>query len=403
VTSLYSTRATRVGAIGLAIGILATTVALAEATLRIYARMSKPFGRLYAGLDVLAVKIEPHGTIGFRPKPHSTFEYGNGTIARNNAMRFRGPTVAIPKPPNTFRIVLLGESTTYGWGVNDEDTIDAYMRRLLPQRYPGLRFDVVNLAFDGYDSYQLVERLRTDGVPLDPDLLIVHAGINDVRNAQFANLQDPDPRTFLYDGILSVQRERQRHGRYPLLTRLKHVSYVARLPELVSGEIVAARSAEVRRTRAPNPAASEFFGRNLRRIVALVRPRSVPILFSATPSALAVNFEPDETSTISYWLANAAVTEAYRLSLTDRMTAVVRELRRELYPASFVSHDIPGNLFLDDCHLTPEGNRRVAQQLVDAAEPYITARRRQEAGRGHPAGRPSREVATIQRWSRYRS
>ena len=69
------------------------------------------------------------------------------------------------------------------------------MRDLLRTEYPGIRFDVVNLALDGYDSYQLLERLKSDGLGLSPDLVIVNSGINDVRNARFRFVNNKE----LYD------------------------------------------------------------------------------------------------------------------------------------------------------------------------------------------------------------
>jgi lysophospholipase L1-like esterase len=308
-----------------------------------------------------------------------TFSYGNGTTATSNAQRFRGPTVLIPKPPSSFRIVMLGESTTHGWGISDEETIDVFMRELLRQRYPKSDFDVVNLAFDGYDSYQLVERLRTDGLPLDPDLIIVNSGINDVRNARFPDLRDPDPRTALYQGVLDAQRDQARLGRPTLFTWLKHVSYLARLPGYVRSAIVNARSEEYRPKISPNPAAVEYFGRNLRRIAELVHHRTVPILFSSPPSALMTRFSPHDTASISYWLADAASTEEYRIALANRMRSVVAELARKGYPVRYVNHTLPPEMFLDDAHLTAEGNRQIARKFVDAAEPYIIAGLQQDA------------------------
>ena len=70
----------------------------------------------------------------------------------------------------------------------DSQTIDAYMRRAFQERVSDLRVEVVNLAFDGYDSRQDLERLKIDGMRLEPDLIIVNNGINDVRSAQFENV-----------------------------------------------------------------------------------------------------------------------------------------------------------------------------------------------------------------------
>ncbi len=353
---------------------LAASAMLAEAGLRVYAGINQPVGIRLSALDPLYSQVEPHGGIGYRQKPNSSYRYSNGTIATSNAMGFRGPMVELPKPRGVFRVVLLGGSTTHGWGVNDGETIDASMRTLMHAQYPAAAFEVVNLAFDGYDSYQLIERLRTDGLRLDPDLVIVNTGINDVRNARFADLLDPDLRTILWESALALQRDPRSLKQLSAWAQLKHVLYLARLPGLVHGMIGprwARHEARVKIT--PNPAAADYFERNMRRILALVQDRATPLLFSSEPSALALRFKPDETSSRSYWLSDAAATEEYRLVLAARLRNLVVELAENRYPARYVRTQLPAEMFLDDCHLTPEGNRRLADAFVEAIEPYLLA------------------------------
>ncbi len=112
--------------IGLVVGGL-----VAELAVRIAAATVPRLTALFRGTDPTGVLVRPHGELGYRQKPNSTFSYANGTFATSNAMGFRGPAVTTPKPAGTFRIILLGGSTTHGWGVGDDSTIDASMRRLL--------------------------------------------------------------------------------------------------------------------------------------------------------------------------------------------------------------------------------------------------------------------------------
>src|SRR5262245_6628762 len=183
--------------VGLVIFGLLMAAGAGEVVIRAYGRWDEGFGGIVRQADPFAISIEPHGQLGYRQRPNSTFHYSNGTQATSNAAGYRGPLVAVTKPPRTVRIILLGGSTTHGWGVEDGQTIDTYMRAILAERHPEVAVEVVNLAFDGYDSHQLVERLRTDGLRLAPDLIIVNDGINDVRNSRIADLKDPDPRTLI--------------------------------------------------------------------------------------------------------------------------------------------------------------------------------------------------------------
>lgn len=354
----------------LGVAALCAATALGELGVRLDAALNQGFRQQVIALDPLSALIEPLGELGYRQRPGSKYRYGNGTVATANPMGFRGPLVSLVKPPGTFRIVLLGESSTHGWGVNDDETIDAYMRQLLGERYPARRFEVVNLAFDGYDTYQQYERLRSDGVRLDPDLLIVNAGINDVRNARFPDLQDRDARTMLYAEILKIQREAARHGP-SAWTWIKHHSYLARLPGFVRSRMGGASSAKTSASVTPNARAIDYFAVNLGRIAELVRSRATPIVFSTPPSAIETNYTQHDTLVRSYWIGDAETTQRYRDSLGQRMQRLVGELRRNGQQVIYVRPRLPSELFLDDCHPTAAGNRQLAQDFVAAAQPFL--------------------------------
>ncbi len=321
--------------------------------------------------DPRVVKIEPHGEEGYRPRPNVEFRYRNGAVAHENARGFRGPVVATEKPAGTTRIVLLGGSTAHGWGVNDDQTIAAYLGEALAQHDSARHYEVISLAFDGYDSWQDYERLRSDGLPLQPDIVVMHSGINDVRNARFQNLVDRDPRTMLWAGELARLREEAARGGPAPMARAKQMSYLLRLAAHVRQE--ARRQADPsdlmhpgdRVTLTPNLQAADYFERNARRVVDLATQRGIAVFLSTPPSALSLKYAPDARSVQSYWINDAATTQALRDSLDQRFgriaaaaapTPVVRHLRYEL----------PASGYQDDCHLTPEGNRAVAEAMASA-------------------------------------
>jgi len=362
----------RVTVVGLGLGLGAL---IGEVGLRVYASLHEGARHLLAQADPMSVLIAPHGELGYRPRANSVFHYSNGTFATINSMGHRGPVVAVPKPPGTFRIILLGESTTHGWGVADDETIDAFMRRSLRERYPGLEVDVVNLAFDGYDSRQLLERLRTDGMRFDPDIIIVNTGVNDVRNARFKDLADPDPRTLIWENVLRRLREEQARGGPTIWTRIKHSLYLARLPAIAQqfASNVQARGAREKVT--PDVRAAENFARNLERISTIAHQAHVPVIFSTPPSSLSFRYDPHATSEISYWVVDAATTQRLRDELTRRMRDVVTRERSLGHTTTYVAHTLSPESFLDDAHLTGGGNRQVAVDFVAAVAPYIEARR----------------------------
>lgn len=98
---------------------------------------------------------------------------------RSNDAGFRDDPFA-PRRPGTVRIVTIGDSSTFGWGAEREDTYQALLMERLERSQPG-RFEVLNLGIPGHNSRHGVGMLEHYALPLEPDLLIVAFGANDPR------------------------------------------------------------------------------------------------------------------------------------------------------------------------------------------------------------------------------
>ena len=357
---------------GLALGL---GLLCAEGVLRLYSVIGGEVGRGLARRDPLAVRFVPHGEFGYRQQANGTQPYPNGTRARWNELGYRGPAVSLAKPDDTFRVVLLGGSTTHGYGVDNDQTIDAHMRRMLAERYPDRRFEVVNLALGGYDSYQVFERMRTDGTGLSPDLVIVNSGINDVRNSVHTDIEPADPRTLLWETNMSAMRREMETGRFSLSTRLKHYLYLARLPGYIRSRMRIAPQVEEARTAVPKPDAIDYFADNIVKTADLARGTGAQLILSTPPSSLSTRYAPGDVSHIGYWIVDAKTTQDYRDRLAARMERLAGELSRPGEPVAYVSAEPPPQHFIDDCHLTGEGNRDVAEALVEAMAPLVSTPR----------------------------
>lgn len=353
--------------------LLLITVIATEGAVRIFAYFGGELGERFAKYDISSetMPIELHSELGFRQKPNRTFHYPNGTTAHSNARGYRGPLVNDVKLPGTYRIVILGGSTTHGYGVDDGETIDAYLRTLLSDRYPNIRFEVINLAYDGYDAYQLYLRMQSDGVRLSPDMIIVNSGINDVRNAHIPGLRYPDPRTNRWLEALRSLNEEEKSGE-SFYKRLKRHLHFVRLPAFIL--LLIEERGTVKDQRAlttPNPQAIEHFDSSIRDITRIATEIHVPLILSTPASALEVLHKPSDTSTLSYWVVNAQTTQQYRNALAGRLVKIVAELKDRGFPGAYVAHKLPPGMFLDDCHLTSEGNLAEATNLAQAAAPFI--------------------------------
>ncbi len=104
---------------------------------------------------------------------------------------FRGPPVPVPKPPGTLRIVGIGDSVMFGWGVGDDEHYLARLGELLTAALPEVRVDWVNAAVPGYNTVNEVETLKQKLLDYDPDVVILDYVSNDLYVPGFLRRRQP--------------------------------------------------------------------------------------------------------------------------------------------------------------------------------------------------------------------
>jgi len=120
----------------------------------------------------------------YRPHHHSCYAIdpdGPAMTYRgpHNRLGFRGPEVAARKPEGAFRIACLGGSTTYGSTIAlESETWPRRLETLLRETAPSV--EVVNAALPAGNSAETLQVLREAVLPLEPDLVVIHDGVNDV-------------------------------------------------------------------------------------------------------------------------------------------------------------------------------------------------------------------------------
>lgn len=97
---------------------------------------------------------------------HRTAEFD--VAVRVNSQGFRADRAYSPEaPPGTLRIVAVGDSFTFGQGVEVEETFAARLEGLLPGT------EVVNLGVSGYGTDQQLLMLRHRGLAFRPDVVLL--------------------------------------------------------------------------------------------------------------------------------------------------------------------------------------------------------------------------------------
>jgi len=98
-----------------------------------------------------------------------------------NSHRLRDREYSETKPAGTYRIVMLGDSTAFGWGVRLDETVSKIVERELnATSLPSYRqVEVLNAGVGNYDTVQEVAHYETYDRVFNPNLVILEYFIND--------------------------------------------------------------------------------------------------------------------------------------------------------------------------------------------------------------------------------
>ncbi len=96
-----------------------------------------------------------------------------------NAHGLRGPDRPYEKPPGVRRVLLLGDSITEGYSVEEPYTLRSVLEALLNSRGEG-RFEVINGGTAGYSTDQEYLFYVAEGVRYEPDVVVLLFCYNDL-------------------------------------------------------------------------------------------------------------------------------------------------------------------------------------------------------------------------------
>lgn len=103
-----------------------------------------------------------------------------GVPAHTNSLGFRDTReYSVVKPPGTFRILVLGDSVTFGHGALYETSYPYLLEQRLREWRPEVKWEVWNLGVPGYNTLQELAYLEQVGERYAPDLVVVGFFLND--------------------------------------------------------------------------------------------------------------------------------------------------------------------------------------------------------------------------------
>lgn len=347
--------------------------------------------RGYAGGEFQQYQFDPYKNIEL------TRSWRDTRGISHNAEGFRRRSeVARPKPPGTLRVFLMGASTAYGLGgmwphlqrtyevLDDSTTIDVYLERLLQARFPGVTVEVVNAGIPSIWTHHHLIHLNQAILSYEPDVVLFLDGWNDhfffqrwhdqfasyVQTEQASRIMGPPTVGSLVrmNAWWLFRKSAAAHVFGRALQQLAQVVRGRPSPEPIAVDSAVADAATV-------------FERNARKMIErnalILRQEGIPTLFMLQP-ILALERDrlarmPDiERRLFEFNLsAERPNYEAYLRRIAPIVSRRVRETVEPLggtYLDLTAIYDRPlGQVFTDYCHLTPLGNRLLAEHIA----PYV--------------------------------
>jgi lysophospholipase L1-like esterase len=288
-----------------------------------------------------------------RPNSHALLLQSRIVI---NSRGFRGKEIAEDKG-DAYRIVALGESTTFGITLNAEDRpwpehLEQIIRERLRTRRP---VEVINAGVFGYAVGDSLHRFATDILPLKPDLVISYHGING-----FIMLNPALPSTF---GASKAPAYQQRP-----LRLLANCEYRLKLRRFRQSQVAAVK----RQPPAELSPMQTGCAQTYRELCQLAATNHIRVALANFSMALNSNSTPDA---IDFYQVGYPAAR-WLIPANAMQTQILQQLAQD-HPAEICFVDtrpaldgVPRN-FLDLVHFSPAGDQQMAENVFAGLRPIL--------------------------------
>jgi lysophospholipase L1-like esterase len=332
---------------------------------------------LYYGFHGLAGKvgINPWWTYTgkhYKFPPHYVLQGAAGQASETasiNSLGFRGPEFQAAKPEGVFRIICMGESSTFGYRNSDVGTYPFQLESLFRQHAGAQKVEVINAGFPYYNTGSILSLLREELLNYGPDVFTLYSAHNDVGWP-------------LKAGVLS---------RVMLWTQQHSIIYVLMKEHFLTDHFLLGIRRKLLRLMPQRIDYTEFdkqlmqikmrYRENVKAMIDIAKSKNILVILIKQPM----------TTTFKRY-ASASYEEEYRnilFKFNEKMPLEIPELElfkhyhliRELEKiATEENLPIVDNIAIVNqdrrrlasrVHLTEEGNLRLAEALKSTIEPYI--------------------------------
>lgn len=275
----------------------------------------------------LVKTVTPDRDLPFVHRPHvSARIMGADVMTNDKGMRDNRHFPQYPDG-NTTRVLMLGDSVTFGFGVPSDATTSSRLEEKLARGIPGRAFEVINAGVGNYNTQMEVEAYLKLSEEIHPDVVILNFFVNDAEAT-------PRPKPSLLDryslGWTLVARQidsvLRTFGSAPDWQRYYASLYEPDQPDWL-------------RTK-----------KSIGRLATSCKQRQTPLFLVSYPDLHQVSPYPFDVITTSI----ASVAQEWRIPFLDLLPAV----RTETDSQRIWVHS-------DDPHPNVEAHRRYAERLGD--------------------------------------
>lgn len=265
-----------------------------------------------------------------------------GVIANRQSLR-EDHDIPVSKPAGQTRILFLGDSCTFGYGVSHDAAFVEVAESLLKQQ--GREVECINAGVPGYTLFQGCRYLETEGLKYQPDLVVFNFGWND--SATWDHLGDRDHHALL--------QAMQPPG------PLRH----SRICQLIWGHLNQPKATQAGKRPRLLP---DEFAAALGEARDLLQQHDIPMLVllwplrvNSTADALADTYNPWQREMIRFGSSDPLLLEPAVPGLLD-LVPVGRDLVRR--------HGAEA-IYYDQGHVTPVAHRAIAEAIVRHLDPWL--------------------------------
>ncbi|MCC6766711.1 MAG: hypothetical protein IT293_18790 [Deltaproteobacteria bacterium] len=296
-----------------------------------------------------AARFELDPDLVYRLRPANVVAWSSPEfteVSHTNALGLRGGEVGV-KAPGEVRVLAIGDSFTYGHGVQDDEAYPAVVEKLLRGR--GRKVRVLNAGVPGYNTDQAYTWALRDGLALEPDVVLAGVHCSDVSDNYESSLYD-------VEGERLVRRPASATRMYRLGSLAGLVPAAVRTSRVFD---LLVASIEWHDAPSARPAVADLDAWSYRKMRleladlarrAAAERAALAVVLMPCKKALAAA-APDPYGPLAPALAEAGIP---MLAAADAMLRAVGDLR-PLF-------------FRDDPHLAPAGNRALAAAVADFVE-----------------------------------